>query len=273
MIARAQGARSRVPDPAPLRNSGRTTVLLAGALSLLTVACGRSGPPEDISAPDLFEWAHQQFEAEEYEDAADGFLAFMIRDPLNPMVDSAQFMVAQSRMRQGDELEAIAEFQRLAIDRPSSPLADDAQLGTCNAYLEAAPRLSLSQEFTRRAIEECERLIQFFPGTPHTAEAERIKAEAQSRLAEQSYEIGKYYQDRQRLAQSAIVYFEKSLSEDPGESYLPDLLLRLYRAYQEVGYDTEAEGVRERLLEEFPDSEQANELAVTSAPQDVGVTK
>ncbi|MXX78073.1 MAG: outer membrane protein assembly factor BamD [Gemmatimonadales bacterium] len=230
------------------------------ATVLVLAGCSSSGPPGDLEPPDLFQWAHDRFDAEEYRRAADGFLAFMVRDPLNPLVDSAQYLAAEGQLRAGNELDAVEEFRRMATNRPNSPLADDAQLGLCRAYLAASPRVTLSQEFTRRALEECERLLQFFPTTPFREQAESLMAEARAKLAEQSYEIGRYYQDRMRLAESAIVYFEKSLAEDPTEEFLPDLLLRLYRSYNVVGYETEAGVVRERLLSEFPDSVEARLL-------------
>ncbi len=239
--------------------------VLAAAVFILG-GCSSSGPPGDLEPPDLFQWAQDRFDAEEYRRAADGFLAFMIRDPLNPLVDSAQYLAAEGQLRGGNELGAVEEFRRMATNRPNSPLADDAQLGLCRAYLAASPRVTLSQEFTRRAIDECERLLQFFPTTPHRELAENLMADARAKLAEQSYEIGKYYQDRMRLPESAIVYFEKSLAEEPTAAFLPDLLLRLYRSYDLVGYETEAGAVRDRLLSEHPDSEQARLLVAEEDP-------
>ena len=236
------------------------------AAVLIIAGCSGSGPPGDLEPPDLFQWAQNRFDAEEYRRATDGFLAFMVRDPLNPLVDSAQYLAAESQLRASNELDAVEEFRRMATNRPDSPLADDAQLGLCRAYLAASPRVTLSQEFTRRALDECERLLQFFPTTPHRERAEGLMAEARAKLAEKSYEIGKYYQDRTRLPESAIVYFEKSLAEEPAGPFLPDLLLRLYRSYRQVGFETEAGAIRERLTSEFPDSEETRLLLADEDP-------
>ena len=239
---------------------------MACAAALSLAACAASGPPADLEPPDLFLWAHEQFDTGEYRRAAEGFLAYMIRDPLNPLADSAQFLAAEGYLRAGNELDAVEEFRRMATGRPDSPLADDAQLGLCRAYLAASPRVALSQEFTRRAIEECDRLLQFFPTTPHREEAARIMAEGRAKLARKSYEIGMYYQDNRRLPESAIVYFELSLSETPSADFVPDLLRRLYEVYRSVGYETEASGIRERLLTEFPDAEEARAVAAEEDP-------
>lgn len=226
---------------------------------LMMTACSSAGPPGDLEPPDLFAWAQEKFEIEEFESASIGFLAYMIRDPLSPLVDSAQYMAAEAHLRGGDALEAIQEFRQLSSGRPNSPMADDAQYGACKAYLAAAPEVSLSQEFTRLALEECQRLLQFFPATPFRSDAEEIIAAARAKLARQSYEIGKYYQKRE-LLESAIVYYEKSLAEGPSDEFLPDLLERLYQSYSTVGFDTEAVSIRERLVSEFPDSEEAHKV-------------
>ena len=225
----------------------------------MMVACSSAGPPADLEPPDLFAWAQEKFEIEEFESASIGFLAYMIRDPLSPLIDSAQYMAAEAQLRDGDALEAIQEFRQLSSARPNSPMADDAQYGACKAYLAAAPEVSLSQEFTRLALEECQRLLQFFPATPFRSDAEKIIAAARAKLARQSYEIGKYYQNRE-LLESAIVYYEKSLAEGPADEFLPDLLERLYRSYSTVGFDTEAVSIRERLVNEFPNSEEAHKV-------------
>jgi len=226
---------------------------------LMMAACSNTGPPGDLEPPDLFAWSQEKFELERFESAVTGFLSYMIRDPLNPLVDSAQYMAAEAQLRDGDVLEAIQEFRQLSSGRPNSPMADDAQYGACRAYLAAAPEVSLSQEFTRLALEECQRLLQFFPTTPFRVDAEKLIAAARAKLARQSYEIGKYYQKRE-LPESAIVYYEKSLTEGPADAFLPDLLERLYRSYSTVGFDTEAVSIRERLVSEFPDSEEAHKV-------------
>ncbi|MGH7541137.1 MAG: outer membrane protein assembly factor BamD [Gemmatimonadota bacterium] len=229
------------------------------ALGALGTACSSSGPRSGLSPPDLFTWAQERFDEGDYGSAVRGFQDFLIQDPLNPLTDSAQFMIAEATLRDGREVEAAEEFSRLATGRPGSPWADDAQFGTCRAYWEASPDIPLTQEYTRRAVEECERLLQFFPASPLAGNARAVIDEARGKLARKSYDIGRYYYDRE-FYESANVYFEKALSQSPSAELLPELLERLYRSYTAVGFASEARLVRERLLEEFPDSEQARAL-------------
>jgi outer membrane protein assembly factor BamD len=236
----------------------RTSVLLTGVV-LAVAACAAPKPPDVISSPDLFAWAQTHFDEENYAAARNGFQRFLLSDPLSPMTDSAQFMLAEAQLREGQEVEAADGFSRLAIGRPNSSLADDAQLGVCRAYLAASPRVTLSQEYTNRAIIECQRLLQFFPASDLRPDAEALLAEARGKLAEKSFVLGKYYFDR-KFYESANVYFEKATSERPSPELLPRLLFLMWDSYTRVGFDTEARVVRDRLFEEFPDSPETERL-------------
>jgi len=233
---------------------------LAGLLVLAVLAaCGPKRTPQEIAGPDLFAWAQERFDQEDYASARNGFQAFLLREPLSALTDSAQFMSAESQLRFGDEVPAAEEFARLATGRPNSPWADDAQLGVCCAYIAAAPKISLSQEYAERAIVECERLGQFFPASELRETAQHLVAQARSKLAEKSLTVGEYYFKR-RFYGSANVYFEKAISQHPGPDILPQLLELMFRSYGKIGFDTEARAMRDRLIDEFPDSKEAERV-------------
>jgi outer membrane assembly lipoprotein YfiO len=223
------------------------------------VACGAARPPAELDAQGRFEWSVQQFEAGRYSAAINGFVDFILRDPLNPRVDSAQYLLGESYLRSGQELRAAQEFQQLATTRPNSPLADDAQLGTCRAYWRLSPSIPREQENTRRAVQECSRLLELFPRSPLRDEARQILSEAQAKLATKAYRVGRFYFDR-GLYESANIYFEMALDEGPNAPVVPEVLARLYESYRRVGFESEAEAVRQRLLREHADTEQARQL-------------
>ncbi len=210
------------------------------AAPLLVLACATARPPEGLSPPDLFDWAQAKFDERDFKAAGLAFQDFIIRAPLDPLVDSAQFMLGESYLRDGRELLAAGEFERLATTRPNSAIADDAQMGACRSYWELSPKLSLEQEYTRSAVEQCNRLLEFFPNTPLRPDAEAIIREAGEKLAAKSYEIARYYFKR-RLYESANIYLEKALAElPPGSELTPEVLMTLYESYLEVGFDSES---------------------------------
>lgn len=251
--------RPRASGPRPAGRISKPAAL-ALCLTLAPGACGPDSAPRGLAPPDLFQWSQERFDRGDHGSAARGFQEFQIRDPLNPLTDSAQFMVAESYLRDGKRLDAAEEFRRLATGRPNSPWADDAQYGACRAYFAASPKIGLTQEFTRMSIDECTRLLQFFPQSPLAAAADSVLQMAQAKMAEKSYSIGKHYYD-DKFYESANVYFEKALSQSPSPVLLPRLLEILCRSYTRVGFASEASIVRERLLTEFPDSDEARRIA------------
>ncbi len=231
---------------------------LAGAV--VGVACGPPKPPADIGPVQRFEWAHARFEEGRHEAAIRAFRNFLVQDPLNPLVDSAQYLIGEAFLRSDRELQAITEFEQLTRMRPNSPQADDAQFGLCRAHWELSPGLPKEQEHTRLAIDECTRLIQFFSDSPSTEEARRILQEARTKLAAKNFRIAKHYLDDE-LYQSANIYLEMALQQAPEEApIIPEILTRLYRSYSRIGFETEAQAIRQRLLREWPESPEARSL-------------
>lgn len=231
---------------------------LAGAAVLLG-ACSGSGPPDSAPPIERFEWAVQNFRAGNYGDAVEGFRSFMVTNPLHENADSAQYLLAESLLEQGQEVEAANEFSQLANTRPGSSLADDAQLGACRSYWRASPEVARTQENTRAAIDACRRLTEFFPESPLVAEAEDLIRRARDKLAEKKYRIARYYYD-EGFYESANIYLESVLDEYPEAPVVPEVLATLYRSYTELGFESEARAVRERLLSEHADSPQAERL-------------
>jgi outer membrane protein assembly factor BamD (BamD/ComL family) len=70
------------------------------------------------------------------------------------------------------------------------------------------------------------------------------------------FRTGDYY-FKLRAYDSAVQYFDDTLELYPGAAVVPRVLLRLYQAYQALGYGDEAQSARERLLRDYPSSEEA----------------
>lgn len=250
----------REPFGGPATPGLRVLARACLAAAVTMTACAPPKPPPDLEPEDRFEWAVARFEEGKHEAAIRALRDFLIQDPLNPRVDSAQYLIGEAFLRSDREPQGITEFEQLVRTRPGSPLADDAQFGLCRAHWRLSPGLAREQEPTRQAVEECLRLVQFFSGSPWVDEAREILAEASAKLAEKSFRIARYYFDR-GLYESANIYFQKALEQAPDAPIVPEVLARLYSSYRRVGFDAEAEGVRRRLLDEWPDSPQARELA------------
>ena len=222
--------------------------------------CSTKLPPEGTPPEARFRWAADRYDNGKYGDAAKGFLDFLTRDPLSPKADSALYMMAQSYLQDGDALRAATEFTRFAQTRPNSELADDAQLGACQAYWELSPSLPRDQEYTAQAIDECTRMLQFFPDSPRREEALALLGDARAKMAAKLHRVGKYYFD-QGFYESANIYFESALDDYPDAAIIPDVLALLYKSYRRLGFDAEAEVMRDRLLSRYPDTDAARSVA------------
>jgi outer membrane protein assembly factor BamD len=103
-----------------------------------------------------------------------------------------------------------------------------------------------------------------YPGSPYAEQAAQRTKELTDKLARKNYLNAQYYFKR-RAYDSALIYLEHLLETYRGSSVEPEALLTLYETYQKLGYRQEAERTRERLLQEYPESPQAREVAENEA--------
>lgn len=239
----------------------RRRALLFGALAVPAVAaCGGNSAPEPMPSPaERFDAAVASYEGRSYGKAIRSLKEFLLRHPLHEHADSAQYLLASAYLEDGQLELAAEEFRQFADTRPGSRLADDAQLGACRAYWRKSPSVPRSQEDTRVAIQECQRLIEFFPESSLVTEAREIVDRARNKLAEKNYRIARYYFE-DGFYESANIYLEVVVEDYPESPVVPEALATLYRSYRELGFESEAKSVRQRLLTEYPDSPQAERL-------------
>lgn len=247
------------------RFASRRGLVALVLLGSATASCSVALPPPEATPTERFEWSRDRFENGKYHDAIRGFRDLLFREPLHGTSDSARFLLAESYLQTNQHLLAANEFRMLATSRPNSPVADDAQLGMCRSYWELSPSIPRDQEYTRRAIDACSRLIEFFPRSELDADAEAVIQEARVKLAAKRADVGTWYHER-KFYESAIIYFESTITEFPDAPVVPDVLVRLHDSYTHVGFLAEAEAVRAALLERFPDSSQARALGLDTEP-------
>ena len=139
--------------------------------------------------------------------------------------------------------------------------------GESESYTRLAPRPELDQEYTRTAIQHCQSLIALYPQSEFNDRARAALTTLDNKLAEKLFLQGDYYFKRNAF-DSAIQSLEDVLQAYPTSSAAPRALLRLYQSYVKIGYTEEATQAKERLLRDFPDSEEARRVkdAATPAP-------
>jgi outer membrane protein assembly factor BamD len=191
--------------------------------------------------------------------AVDVLQRFLFQDPGHPKADSAQYLIGDSYFNGKQYLTAASEFLRLAQNRPAGPLADDARYRACEAYTQMSPRPELDQEYTEEAIEQCRSVILLYPGSPFAEQAADRARELTDKIARKHYLNGEYYFKR-RAYDSAIIYLNHVVTAYRGSAVEPEALYTLWEAYRRIFYQEEARQTRERLLRDYPDSPQAEEI-------------
>lgn len=240
------------------RSQAKGALALPFALAFALSACPKE-LPRDLPPDELYRIGRERFEAGDYGRAIEALERLLFQDPGHARADSAQFLVGESYFQQEQYITAASEFLRLAQNRPAGPLAAEARYRACLAYHELSPRPELDQEYTYEAINQCRSVVLLYPQSPFAERATERITELNDKLARKYYQTGEYYLSR-RAYDSAIIYFEHVIENFEGSSLEPRALLKLYESYQRVGYVQEANRVRERLLERYPESPEAGEL-------------
>lgn len=239
----------------------KAPVFLLGAilLPLIGNACSSSPAYMGLESDELFQYAERALEREEWSEAIASFQRFVNNNPTDPRLPEARINLGHAFFGNGEELSASAEYIRMLERFPGHERAPEAALGVCRAYAEISPIPQRDQTYTEQAIVNCERLLRDYPQSAEAEEGREIRDEMVEKLARKAFLNGEYY-FRNGWYDSAIIYFDQVVDRYPDTSVAPRALLMTIRSYEEIGWDTEAEEARERLLRLYPDSEAAREV-------------
>lgn len=230
-------------------------------LVLLLAGCsGNRLNPARMSADELFETAAGYYQAGNLGRALpllESFVQLHFGDPRSP---DARLWLGQGYERRRQWITAAAHFQRLVEDYPSSPHALTARFGICHAYWRLSPKPELDQAYTYSGIAHCESVSTLYPDTEEGQRAAEYLQEMRDKLAEKVYDAGAHYM-RRRAYDAAVIYFRQVLDNFPQSRFVPMALGSMVKSYRAMGYVEEAEVHEERLLQEFPDSPEAQEVS------------
>lgn len=241
------------------RNTRRARLLTA-FLGLALVACGGGqGRYQGLGPAELFQIATDEFAEGEHDNAIEALDRLLLQFGDWERVPEARLMLGNVYFDQEEYLTAQAEYQRFLDRYPGHPSAADAALGICRSLAALSPVPQRDQSYTAEAITACRNVVIDFAGMEQAAEAARISNELRQTLAEKDFLTAEHYY-RNALYDAAIKYYEFVVNLYPESEFVPQALLGIYRANMEIGYDDLAEEARERLLDEFPDSDAAAEV-------------
>ena len=85
-------------------------------LFMLLFSCGKRVQKQDLTADEYFEYAKKKFDRGRYYDAMTEFNIIVLKFSGNPVVDDAQYYLAEAHFKQKEYLIAISEYKKLLKD-------------------------------------------------------------------------------------------------------------------------------------------------------------
>ena len=228
--------------------------LLAGI-----AACASTSKYEGLDAMGVYAMGQEEMAREDYGDAAETLDRLLLVYPTFEQAAEASFLLGSAYFLDEKYITAASQYTTFLDRYPTHPRAPEAALGVCRSYASLSPISQRDQTFTDQALVVCRNVVGDYQGTEVAEQAAQLANDMRSKLARKIYENGSYYL-RRDLNDSAIIYFEDVVANYPETTYAPKALLGIIEAYQEIGYEDEVERARNRLLNQYPDSEEARSL-------------
>lgn len=234
---------------------------LAPLLAVMTLtACGGASNRYQGMQPDaLFQLASDEFDDGDHGNAIEALDRLLLEHGDWDRLPEARLMLGNVYFDRGDMLTARAEYTRFLDRYAGHPSSANAALGVCKALAELAPSPHRDQGYTEEAISSCRNVVIDFSGLAQSAEAARISNQLRHTLAEKEYITGDFY-FRRRMYDAAIKYFEFVANLYPESDFAAPALMGIYLSNQGIGYDDLAEEAKQRLIAQYPDSDQAAEI-------------
>jgi outer membrane protein assembly factor BamD len=226
--------------------------LLLLALAAATGACwpfGRKSEPTAApvlaSSPrtidSLWRAGQQAYNSGEWGDARKVFTRL---SGIMPVGDRRQtrllFFQAELELAQGNELDAVRLFRRVADETPEDSLAPDALARAGDAYAQLWRRPELDPTYGLTALSVFREVGARYEGTDAAKRAEARVVELNERFAYKEYRTALFYY-KYKAYDSAILTLRALIAEYPRAEVVPDALEKLVLSYRALRYEEDVQ--------------------------------
>jgi outer membrane protein assembly factor BamD len=244
----------------------RTRLAAASLLAALLGACASSNVDlEKLSSPSdevVWEAGKAAVEKKDWTGARQYLRRLIDAFPQSEHQAEARIALADSYMSQGgagNYVLAIAAYREFLTLYPSHPLSPYAQFQTAEAYFKQMNSPDRDQTATRQALEEFQRLLDIYPDSDRVEEARERIHDCRQTLARSEYDIGYFYQRTRKAYRASIFRYKDILRNYPDYEKMDEVLYRLGESLAAAALYAEARPQLGRLLEEYPESQYAND--------------
>jgi len=237
--------------------------LVAGLMAL--ASCGHGQP--DIatltsnSDQVIWEAGQKALQKHDWESARQHFKRIIDAFPQSQYAPSARLALGDTYIQEGgtaNDILAIGAYREFLTLYPSHPKSDYAQFQVAESYFRQKSGPDRDQTQTLHALEEYERLLDLYPSSPYIEQARGRIKESRQTLARAEYMAGYFYQKTRQYCRAAVARYEGILKDYPDFDDLDLVLLHMAECLHAQGRTAEALPHLGRLLEDFPESSQAD---------------
>ena len=234
---------------------------LIGLLGL-ALGCAHGGEPDIATLASnsdqiIWEAGHKAFERKQWENARQHFRRIIDGFPNSQYGPAARLALADSYFGEGgtgNYVLSAGSYREFLTFYPSHARSDYAQLQVGESFFKQRNGPDRDQTATVQALEEYQRVIQFYPGSPLAQQARERVTELRQSLARAEFLAGYFYQRTREAHRAAITRYEGILRDYPEYKQLDEVLFRLAQSLSEAGRTGEALPLLDRLLKEYPAS-------------------
>lgn len=189
-----------------------------------------------------------------YTDAARKFEDLDRDHPYAPEARRAIVMAAYAYYKAGKYQEAIASAKRYTTLHPGTKDAALAHHIIASANFDEIRDPARDQTSTRKALGELKTLVQRYPDSPYSKQAQNRIRLAEDLLAASEMSVGRYYQNRSNHV-AAINRYKTVVTEYQTTQQVEEALYRLVESNMALGIAPEAQTAAAVLGHNYPNSE------------------
>lgn len=201
----------------------------------------------------------EAFQKGKYYRAIESFQTVIYNFPGESNIDSAQYFLALSYLKNSDEGLAAVEFNRLALNYPSSEFFSRAMFYKAISFFNGTPKhYGLDQSELEIAIKQLNDFIIDFPESEDLDEAKIVLQKATNRMARKFYESGMVY-FRIGAYTGAKKYFQLVIDDYTNSEFAPLALYDMAELEFKIEKYSEAKKLYENFLILFDSHEKTSE--------------
>lgn len=241
----------------------RKILLVIVAIAMISGCAKEKDAYKDMSAEQIYNKGKKATLKSNYSDAIKDFDALEARYPYGEYTDRGQLALISAYANNEDGAEALAAADRFIRMHPRHPNVDFAYYmkGVVN-YNEnfswafrnlPLDRAKRTPTFAQDSFDAFKTLLEKFPNSRYAADARKRMIVMREQLAEHDLFIAEYYQGQgaDLAAANRAAYI---LNQYPRTEAAEEALEIMQQAYTNMGMKDQANGAKQMLAENFPES-------------------